>query len=103
MQLIYYIYFYKVEKNGELGELLDCELCTTVNEVYEHLKKLDDNNISVTLEYSKQELNSKLEEGLARGDEHLLDFFYEDGRNGTPIYVAVESELVEDGYLGINF
>lgn len=102
MQLIYYIYFYEVEKNGELGELLDCEVCTTVNEVYERLKELDDNNISLTLEYSKQEFNSKMKEGLARGDEHLLDSFYED-ENGTQIYLAVESELVEDGYLGISF
>ena len=100
MRLVYYIYFYEVERDsGDLGELLDCELCTTVNEVYARLEELDDNNFSVTLAYSKQELNDKLEEGLAHGDEHLLDFFYEN-EDGIPIYVAVESELVEDGYLG---
>jgi hypothetical protein len=98
MRPVYYIDFYAVEENGELGELLDREVYTTVNGVYERLEELDDKNISLTLAYSKQEFNSKIEEGLAHGDEHLLDFFYEDG-DGR-IYATVESELVEDGFFG---
>lgn len=98
MRPVYYLDFYEVEENGELGELLDCEVYTTVNEVYARLEELDDNNISLTLEYSKQEFNSKIEEGLAHGDEHLLDFFYED--EDGPLYVSLESELVEDGFFG---
>lgn len=102
MRPVYYLDFYAVEengeKNGELGELLDCEVYTTVNEVYERLKELDDNYISLTLDYSKQEFNSKIEEDLAHGYEHLLDFFYED-EDGR-VYVALESELVEDGFFG---
>ena len=97
MRPIYYLDFYAVEESGELGELLDSEVYTTVNEVYTRLKELHDNNISFMLEYSKQELNSKIG-GLAHGDEHLLDFFYED--EDGPLYLAVESELVEDGYFG---
>lgn len=100
MRPVYYLDFYAVEENGEengeLGELLDTEVYTTVNEVYARLKELDDDNISFTFDYSKQEFNSKLAEDLAHGYEHLLDFFYED-EDGR-LYVALESELVEDGF-----
>lgn len=98
MRPIYYLDFYAVEENGELGELLDCEVYTTVNKVYARLEELDDNNFSLTLGYTKQEFNNKLEEALAHGDEHILDVFYED--EDGPLYLALESELVEDGHFG---